>query len=225
KQSGATFKHFCGGSVVNQRWILTAGHCFNGLKHSYKKVRAKVGATHWDTDAGAVYELAKVVVHENYQSFNYNNDIALIKLKQPVKFKSEGEHRLVNTMCMPSPGSQPPTRASVYGWGLLSTYGSISSQLMKVILDKYDTSDCNDVYHQFVGKFTPQMMCYAMAGKDACQGDSGGALSTNIDGKEIQFGIVSFGQGCSLENHPGIYTNVVLYMDWINKIITSDKQV
>ncbi|CAG2111817.1 unnamed protein product, partial [Medioppia subpectinata] len=89
-------------------------------------------------------------------------------------------------------------------------------------LDKYDTNECNKIYDKFVGKFTKQMMCYATPGKDACQGDSGGPLSSKIDGKEYQFGLVSFGQGCSLEDHPGIYTNVALYADWIHKTITKN---
>lgn len=44
------------------------------------------------------------------------------------------------------------------------------------------------------------------------KGDSGGIL---INSAKEQVGIVSWGVGCGGANYPGVYTNVVQYLDWI----------
>lgn len=62
---------------------------------------------------------------------------------------------------------------------------------------------CSEAYSDLID-ITPRMICAGEAGKDSCQGDSGGALT--IDNQQV--GIVSFGLGCALEGYPGVYSNV-----------------
>lgn len=52
---------------------------------------------------------------------------------------------------------------------------------------------------------------------DQLQGDSGGSIdykdpSTN---QYYAIGVVSWGEECAKANSPGVYTNVVNYLDWI----------
>ena len=55
---------------------------------------------------------------------------------------------------------------------------------------------------------TLRMVCAGVpeGGKDACQGDSGGALLLKKSGKQV--GIVSWGKGCAQKEYPGVYTNL-----------------
>lgn len=55
-------------------------------------------------------------------------------------------------------------------------------------------------------------LCYGTEGKDACYGDSGGALAD----KKTIYGIVSFGESCG--KVPGVYVNVSYYISWIKKV-------
>lgn len=55
-------------------------------------------------------------------------------------------------------------------------------------------------------------LCYGTEGKDACYGDSGGALAD----KRTIYGIVSFGHSCG--KVPGVYANVSHYLKWIKDV-------
>ena len=60
---------------------------------------------------------------------------------------------------------------------------------------------------------------------DSCNGDSGGGLtSTNVQGREVILGIVSFGEAdCGrIGGKPGVYTNVMDHVDWINSNINEE---
>jgi secreted trypsin-like serine protease len=64
---------------------------------------------------------------------------------------------------------------------------------------------------------------HQQGGKDSCGGDSGGPLVWYLDSKATLVGVVSFGQGCALENKYGVYTPVNAYRDWIDEVIGADK--
>nr|XP_027212128.1 serine protease 30-like [Penaeus vannamei] len=74
---------------------------------------------------------------------------------------------------------------------------------------------CRDLYGSQT--YTDGMVCAGyMQGKiDACNGDSGGPLACEIDGRYTLLGLVSWGKSCGKAQRPGIYTNVKHYLDWI----------
>merc|ERR1719187_3069988 len=60
------------------------------------------------------------------------------------------------------------------------------------------------------------MICAGEYGKDSCQGDSGGPMVCyNADGSGYLGGIVSWGIGCGGLYHPGVYTEVSYFVDWV----------
>uniref|UniRef100_A0A8C2FWC5 trypsin n=1 Tax=Cyprinus carpio TaxID=7962 RepID=A0A8C2FWC5_CYPCA len=75
---------------------------------------------------------------------------------------------------------------------------------------------CKSVY----GEITKNMFCagFDKGGKDACQGDSGGPV---VCGGQLK-GVVSFGVNCDEPDHPGVYTEVCRYTEWIKSTIAKN---
>ena len=79
----------------------------------------------------------------------------------------------VKPVCLPNqPGpSYDNVLATVSGWGTLQSGGFQADKLREVNVTTMTNADCNVKYS---GEILDSMICAADAGKDACQGDSGG---------------------------------------------------
>ncbi|XP_046748300.1 uncharacterized protein LOC124412466 [Diprion similis] len=198
--------HVCGGSIISNTWILTAGHCIRN--YSYTDFKVRTGSSYYDI-GGRLSSVASILVHENFNLATLDSDIAAVELTKPLAFNS---HTLPIVLARRAEVPRVGQVATVTGWGTLMSSGSLSRRLQKVDLPLIGWDDCRRSYAERT--ITERMLCaglLATGGQDACQGDSGGPLVLN--GKLI--GIVSWGFGCALPSYPGVYTRVVSFRDWI----------
>ncbi|XP_046463038.1 chymotrypsinogen A-like [Daphnia pulex] len=82
-------RHFCGGFIYNDRWIVTTASCVDGKTiYQLKVVVGQVSAINPDPneESMAVYS---IVSFPEYNSTNKMNDIALIKLSKSIQFDYE----------------------------------------------------------------------------------------------------------------------------------------
>lgn len=77
-------KHFCGGAILTNQWIVTAGQCTQGSQSSVKNIYVVVGATNI-TAGGLHCDLEKIVNHPEFNWEKRRNDISMLKTKQPMQ--------------------------------------------------------------------------------------------------------------------------------------------
>ncbi|XP_063368684.1 plasminogen-like [Cydia amplana] len=203
----------CGGAIITDRHVLSAGHCFKWDDHN--DMHVLIGLDNLD-DLKQVEKrnISRVKIHENFTStaVRDENDIAIATLTSPVTFG-----RTIIPICLPEPGQEFGHRVgTIVGWGRIAPEASASKVLLKATLKILSDEEC--MHSKLSQHLKPTMMCAFSKGKDGCQGDSGGPfLVFETSGKYVQAGVVSWGIGCADPRYPGVYTKVSNYIDWIQK--------
>lgn len=214
---GQDYLPFCGGSIVNRSWIVTAAHCVDdSTGWPYLQVATGV-ATTVGLAGNSFVDVVEVLVHEQWSPETSENDVALLKLATPLELS--GTSRRAIDLPTSVGGSWPSsgTSALITGWGTTSYEGSPSDVLLGAtvqVLASPGSGSCGS----YGGSYAPtSMLCAGITGGgvDTCQGDSGGPLAILVDGKWTLGGITSWGNGCASAGFPGLYTRVTSYLEWI----------
>ncbi|KAG7465101.1 hypothetical protein MATL_G00172610 [Megalops atlanticus] len=216
---------FCGGSILNDRWIITAAHCLVEGSEGTFFVRVGEHNIHWKEQSERDHKVAEQhrYPHYNPRINQYDHDVALLKLQTPIRFTE-----FVRPICL-GPREftesllQEGAMATVSGWGRVRFQGAESSILQSVRVPFVDRTECKD---SSTDRISHNMFCagYADVQKDACQGDSGGPHANRYHGTWFLTGIVSWGEECAKEGKYGVYTRVSQYYAWISKVIGINKR-
>ncbi|XP_030765186.1 CLIP domain-containing serine protease 2-like isoform X2 [Sitophilus oryzae] len=215
----------CGGTVINNRYVLTAAHCVHNSNITGVRL-GEYDRSNSEEDCDSNYCTApvqdfyveNVIPHQKYNPKTFDNDIALLRLTSEADF-SYGN---VQPICLPIEEMNDDLTgkfAIVSGWGLTEE-GLKSSVLLKASIPVLPIESCKNLYKSFTTLTSQQICAGGYRGRDSCKGDSGGPMmyAGLIQGtpRFIQYGIVSFGPSeCGTEEQPGIYTRVASYLPWI----------
>ncbi|CAL4103096.1 unnamed protein product, partial [Meganyctiphanes norvegica] len=226
KRENNAVNYVCGAVLIDDRHVLTAAHCVDGLLAANLKVR--VGE--WDVaNKDEFYnhielQVSQLYINQQYTKGTLENDLAMLRLSSNVDFTSNPH---IGPVCLPDKFTGfRQNGCMVTGWGkdAFDTTGKFQHILKKVALPLVEHHQCQNALRST--RLGPSyslhegMMCAGgEESKDACKGDGGSPLACKSqDGSYQLAGIVSWGIGCGQRGIPGVYVNIRYYLDWINSI-------
>uniref|UniRef100_A0A6E8VR47 Phenoloxidase-activating factor 2 n=1 Tax=Anopheles coluzzii TaxID=1518534 RepID=A0A6E8VR47_ANOCL len=217
--------YVCGGTLIDNLYIITAAHCvktYNGFD-----LRVRLGE--WDVNHDVEFypyierDIISVQVHPEYYAGTLDNDLAILKMDRPVDLTSAPH---IAPACLPDKHTDfSGQRCWTTGWGkdAFGDYGKYQNILKEVDVPIVNHYQCQNQLRQtrlgYTYNLNQGFICAGgEEGKDACKGDGGGPLVCERNGVWQVVGVVSWGIGCGQANVPGVYVKVAHYLDWINQV-------
>ncbi|XP_045772725.1 trypsin CFT-1-like [Maniola jurtina] len=205
-RDNVNYLYECGGTIINNRSVLTAALCW-GFRPAHQ-IRIRVGSSYANS-GGSIHGVRQLIEHPNLDDRTEDSNIGIVRVATAFSFGNNVRAGLIagsNYIVLENQA------VWAIGWGQKGEGEQLSEQLRQVQIRKVSQSVCRS-YH--VSRYiSPNMLCagWEGGGRGSCWGDHGSPLLHN----DIVVGITSFGTGCGGSGYPSIYTKVSRFTSWIS---------
>ncbi|XP_068109019.1 hepatocyte growth factor-like protein isoform X2 [Hyperolius riggenbachi] len=206
-------KHFCGGSLVKENWIISIRPCFTSCDADLTGYYAMVGAL-FNKPAPDDPDVQSVAI-SNMMCGPKDSQLVMLKLERPVTLNSRAA-----LICLPPERYivPPDTRCEIAGFG--DTLGTGYDNVLKVLhFNVMSNEECNKVNTKLQVKDYEICTSPLPLQVGACEGDYGGPLACETHDCWVLEGVIIPGRGCGNANVPAVFTRLSVYVDWINKVM------
>ncbi|XP_056641941.1 chymotrypsin-2-like [Diorhabda sublineata] len=199
--------HTCGGTILNDKFILTAAHCVckNDQPRNSSLYSIQYDLLKITREPINIVPVKKINCHQ-FSSEKLIYDSAVLELESPIPAGNWKPVEISKDF-----STDEKQEGIIIGWGRLYQNGPLSENLQKLNVEIYDDETCGKKYDN------QHHICFGAIAGGACNGDSGTALIV----KGVQVGIASFITdlcGVANEMHPNVYSRISTYYDWIHTI-------
>ncbi|XP_045505392.1 trypsin CFT-1-like [Colias croceus] len=208
-RTGSVFNQACGGTIINNRSVLSAAHCF--YRDRANQWRMRVGSS-FASSGGVVHNTNSLILHPWYNDNTLDNDVAIVRSNTAFTFNANVARGSIASANYWLADNQV---VWAVGWGLTTWNGRPSEQLREVQVWTVNLVTCRNRYREINLSVTDNMLCSGIldvGGRDQCGGDSGGPLLHN----NVVVGVCSWGhEQCAHPRYPGVNALVSRYTSWI----------
>lgn len=199
--------HFCGGSIINNHWILSAAHCT--INRNIDNTVIVAGA-HSRLSGGVTFPLADIINHPDYHAPTIAWDVCVLRTTSAISYNN-----LISPIALGSHFVAGGVMAVVSGWGLLSSPGSLANELQFVHVQTWNNPACVTALGASGSMVFDHKICAGgIEGQGVCSADSGGPLVVG----NYQVGVVSWGVPCA-RGFPDGYDRVQSHFEWIMRYV------
>uniref|UniRef100_A0A8K9XR73 Macrophage stimulating 1 n=1 Tax=Oncorhynchus mykiss TaxID=8022 RepID=A0A8K9XR73_ONCMY len=200
--------HFCGGSLVSSKWVISTKQCFSSCYVDLPGYSAMMGTLFRNPSEGEpdrqTIPLTKIVCGPS------ESQLVMLQLEYSAQFNER-----VSQICLPPERYivRNGTYCEIAGWGETKGTSTDDSVLNVAQIPVISNKDCNKYFR---GRVRENEMCTNsfQGGVGACEVGS----DSDIDCWVLE-GVIIPMRRCGHPGQPSIFIRVSIYVDWIKKVM------